>query len=235
MKKQIVHYCNQRALVSNPEEAIAAIESFHSYNNKNLALLVVNDYVRKVIENFFSDEPQGYVIMKKWGEERKSEYTPTHICTTNCGNQHISFHPALADTLEEHQRLYKAKCDEEKAERIRKSEEAFRKRREEYNEVRKGWYVVSFNDFKCLNSWGRFCYKSWTGTCIAKSKYDAALKAIKQIEYLDLPEKGCQLAFILEPLNAEVEFLGMKTDNGYSLKQWEEFSKTEEYKQSLKD
>ena len=80
-----------------------------------------------------------------------------------------------------------------------------------------------------LNLNMRRVYKTFSGYTIAESKMDAYLKAANH-ECQDLcAEKG----LIFESCGewnsgtTEVQFLGMKTDYGYSVEAWEEYMKSQ--------
>lgn len=209
-------------MVSNVEESINAIQSFHSYGRKNNPFLQVNSQTLAALTELFDS-----------GAVRGSKFPL--LRTTGCGCKDIRFFEPLGPTLEEHEAAYRAKCEVEKAERLRRAEEYHQRLLAEYNEVRRGWYEVEIEisvlPWKSMNRTVREFY----GIVIADSKMDAYDKAVAQMnDYCASQRCSFESA---EPWNSShnnVEFLGMKTDYGYSIEAWEKFSKTEEYKESLK-
>lgn len=217
--KYIIEYCGQTAMVSSVEESINAIQSFHNYGGKNNPLLVVNHNTLASLTELFDK-----------GSVRGSKFP--WLRTTNCGNKDIRFFEPLGDTIEEHEANYRAKCEAEKAERIRIAEEAKQRLLAEYNEVRRGWYRVEVSISALLVSNGRRVVRDFVGKVVADSKMDAYNKAIAQMD-----DYCAERGYIFESAEKwnsslnDIEFLGMKTDEGYSLAAWEEFSKTDEYKE----
>lgn len=238
MKKYLVHYCNQRAIVSTKEEAVMAIESFHSYGNKSNPTLIVNEYVGKVLADVFSDEPKGYVENSQWNSYKRSSYSLHDIRTTNCGAKSLSFYPALGDTVEEHEAAYRSRVEAEKAERLRLAEEAKQRLLAEYSEIRRGWYYVEV-EIEAHDMYSmRRKYLVSSGYAIANSKMDAYNKFVSdRYAFQDQCANRNAHFFSCSAWNSsdtQIYFLGIKTDEGYSLAAWEEFSKTDEYKESVK-
>ena len=144
----------------------------------------------------------------------------------------IDFYPALADTLEEHERIYRERCDTEKQERIARAEAIKQQMLQEWNEPKRGWYSVCVEvtalTVNCNRRWLTF-----RGHIIADSKMDAYNQAISpdkngapsMCAERGLTYEGCSA---WNNNNTEVLFLGMKTDYGYSVDAWEEAKKNGE-------
>ncbi len=213
MKKYIIVYCGQKGIAGTKEEAIQLIESFRNYGKKDGELLVVNDNLSKGLENLFSDG-----VIKSFK-------------TINCGCKAIMIYEALADTIEEHQRIYDERCENEKKERIAASNARKEALLKEFKEIKRGWYGVNL-EINCLDIRSSRRYtKSFSGNILADSKMEAYNKSLAQMDYFCSSRD-----FIFESAaewnssNTEIEFLGMRTDNGYSIDAWNEFSRTEEYR-----
>lgn len=211
----VIVYCGQKGMAATPEDARRIIESFHTYNNQSAPTLAISNYAEAKIQDIFS-HVKGTIL---------------EFRTTNCGCKSIRFYPALADTLEEHDRIYQEQCEAEKRERIAKAEAREQQMLQEWYLPRKGWYSVSvevaahrIND-NMARRWLTF-----SGHIIANSKMNAYNKV------LDPSQNGpqdmcCERGLIYEGCsawnssNTEVLFLGMKTDYGYSVDAWEEAKK----------
>lgn len=216
MKKYIIVYCGQKGIAATKEEAIKLIESFRNYGKKDGKLLIVNDNLSKGLENLFADG-----VIKSFK-------------TVNCGCKAIMIYEALADTVEEHQRLYDERCENEKKERIAASNARREALLKEFREIKRGWYGVNL-EINCLDiRTSRRYAKSFNGNIIADSKMDAYNKALGQMDdFCASREYVFESASEWNSSSTDVEFLGMRTDYGYSIDAWYEFSKTEEYSQSL--
>ncbi len=214
--KYIIEYCGQTAMVSNVEESINAIQSFHSYGRKNNPFIQVNSYVLSALSELFER-----------GEFNGQRFPL--LRTTGCGCKDICFHEPLGDTLVEHEANYRAKCEAEKAKRIRRAEEAKQRLLAEYSEVRRGWYYVEVeveaHDFDSC----RPKYLTSSGYGIADSKMDAYKKFVGNVETLRDQCIRHNASFFScsewNSCNTQVDFLGMKTDEGYSIDAWEEARK----------
>ena len=210
----VIVYCGQKGMAATPEGAKRIIETFHGYGRPNNPTLIVNNV--------------SWILLNEW---YKSPAVQHSLRTTNCGAKGIDFYPALADTLEEHERIYQERCEAEKRERLAKAEALKQQMLHEWNEPRRGWYSVSVEvsahriDGNMARRWLTF-----SGHIIANSKMDAYNKA------LDPSQNGpedmcCERGLIYEGCsawnssNTEVLFLGIKTDYGYSVDAWEEAKK----------
>lgn len=208
----VIVYCGQKGMAATPEDAKRIIETFHGYGRHSNPTLIVNAQTSAKIDLIYTDDNAQCRDLR----------------TTNCGANGIDFYPALADTLEEHERIYQERCEAEKRERIAKAEALKQQMLKEWNEPRRGWYSVSVEvsahriDDNMACRWFTF-----SGHIIANSKMDAYNKA------LDPSQNGpedmcCERGLIYEGCsawnssNTEVLFLGMKTDYGYSVDAWEE-------------
>lgn len=123
MKKYVFNYFGRTALCQSPEEAVSFINDLSYRGNGHK--LECNDYCRRKIEDMFAFDKE-----------------IASLSTTGCGNTRIYIYPALAATLEEHNRLYEEKLAHEKAERMRENAERIRIIEKELNEHRPGIYTV---------------------------------------------------------------------------------------------
>lgn len=212
------YHFSQKAVVSTLEEAVSVINAWHSYGNPKRECLIVNQYCLDKIKSFFEDGLGEFVT----GEKRTYE----SIKTTGCGAWAIYFYYAMGDTVDEHEAAYKDKCESEQQERIRKSEEEKKKRMIELCEEKRGWYSV-YLTFDCYQ-WSERAggmvsrMKDFSGKCIASSKLDAYNKARNDIKMNNPELIGLNFH---DPTNQnyfDAVFLGMKTDDGYSIEAWEE-------------
>lgn len=216
------------AIVHSADEAIDVINTWHTYGHYE-ENIHVNDYtagkIRELFEKGIKPEHQGKRVC--YGNFR----------TTGCGCWDISFYPALADTLEEHERIYKEQREAEKQERMRLAEIAKQKRLSELNEQRRGWYHVSL-EMRLLvfarrgNDWAESA--DYSCSMIADSGMDAYNKVVKYVkehpEELTVRGNVTVLWSYCGPTDGgfECTFLGVKTDEGYSVKLWEEWKRNGE-------
>ena len=214
--------CNPyKAVVHTADEAIAVINTWHTYGHHD-EFIVVNDTSEKKIRELFSN---GFV---KTYEGNKS--TAVTLRTTGCGCWDIVIRPAFADTLEEHNRIYNEQRESAKQERIRLAEIAKQRRLGELNEQKRGWYHVELElRLSVFNNHGNDYRTDMTfsGNVIADSGMDAYDKAVKSIHNEGFTHRGniAMLESWAEPTSNSYEFLflGVKTDDGYSVEKWEEW------------
>lgn len=197
-----VVYGNQVSVCHTADEAAAAINGYKG----RWGYLKVNKPTYDNLVTLFAGE--------EWGEP----YALPWLKTTNCSDQFIKLYPALAPTLAEHQALYKAQCEREKAERIMKAEELKQRRLAEFNEEREGWYSVEIEIVVLSMDMGRRSYKTFSGKVIAKSKMDAYNKAQKQMSDYCITN-GCYLERMdaWNAIGTNINYLGMMTDEGFSI------------------
>lgn len=223
-------YVPYRAIAHTPEEAIAIINSWKTYGRSKFPdCIVVNATTAEKIRALFRDGFGTYPS----GEPR----TYAGFRTTGCGAWEIGFHPALADTIEEHERIYKEQRERAKAERLRLAEETKRRRMAELDVQRRGWWHVELgltlsvfanrgNDYTTT--------ATFSGNIIADSGMDAYRKAVKHVEEHphELTHRGnaAILMYCADPWSSSYDctFLGVKTDDGYSVEMWEEWKKNGE-------
>lgn len=226
--------CNPyKAVVHTADEAITVINTWHTYGHHE-EFIVVNAVAEKKIRELFTN---GFV--EQYGGGKSNAVT---LRTTGCGCWDIIIRPALADTLEEHNRIYNEQREAAKQERLRKAEEYKQRRLAELHEQKRGWYHVELelrlyvfatrgNDY--------FANTTFTGNIIADSGMDAYNKAYWYVR--DNPgelDKDCVrsrgdwgvLQSVCDPTSSGFEFLflGVKTDYGYSVEKWEEWHKNGE-------
>lgn len=212
--KKFFKYYNKKAIFNSVEEAETWINELHDHDNESERSISVNDSIHCHLVNIFSKEDEGMKMQ-----------------TTGCSPDNFIYcFPALADTVEEHEKLWfarevehkaqeqaehtKKQADFEKRQAERKA--AFAVREKELKAMPKGWYEVVIS----------YLYTSKTTMCphkntesfkgIADNGWDAYHKV------LDLLKQKYN-AFLHEYdtiLDADIAFLGMKTDNGYSIDAW---------------
>lgn len=219
--------CNPyKAVVHTADEAIAVINTWHTYGHYD-EFIVVNDVAEKKIRELFSN---GFV--KTYEGDKSNAVT---LRTTGCGCWDIIIRPALADTLEDHNRIYNEQREAAKQERLRKAEEARQRRLAELNEQKRGWYHVELElRLSVYNNHGNDyrTEQTFSGNVIANSGMDAYDKAVKEIKNEGFTHRG-NIAILeswAEPTSHGYEFLflGVKTDDGYSVEKWEELHKNGE-------
>ena len=201
------------------------INTWKTYGRKTSAdCIVVNERTAKEIRDLFRDGFGTYPS----GEPR----TSAGFRTTGCGAWEIGFHPALADTIEEHERIYNERREAAKAERLRKAEEAKQRRMAELAEPRKGWWHVELDLTLSVFATRGNDYTTtatFSGNIIADSGMDAYRKAVKHVEEHphELTHRGnaAVLMYCADPWSSGYEclFLGVKTDEGFSVEKWEEW------------
>ena len=204
-----------KAIAHSANEAIAVINTWHSYGRSSGNIEVNERSAEKIREIFREKNVTGVRQLR----------------TTGCGCWDISFYPAMADTIEEHTRIYNEHREAAKKERLRKAEEARQRRLAELNVHRQGWYHTELDvRVMVFNNRGNdyFTDLTFSGKVIADSGMDAYDKAMKHVQ--DHPEelvhRGniASLHCVAEPFESgfSYTFLGMKTDEGYSVEKWEE-------------
>lgn len=214
-------YVPYKAIAHSADEAIAVINTWHPYGRKNsIECITVNERTAEKIRDLFRDGFGTYPS----GEPR----TYAGFRTTGCGAWEIGFHPALADTLEEHERIYNERREIARQERKRQAEAAKKRRLTELNEQKKGWYHVELElELMVFATQGNdyTTRTAFTGDIIADSGMDAYGKAVKHVQEHpeELTHRGnmAVLQFYAQPdgsngLSYNCTFLGVKTDEGYS-------------------
>ena len=218
-------YTPYKAIAKTADEAIAVINTWQTYGRKTSAdNIVVNEKTAEKIRDLFRDGFGTYPS----GQPR----TYVGLRTTGCGAWEIGFHPALADTLEEHERIYNERREAAKAERKRLAEAAIQGRLAELNEQRKGWYHAELTIRAMVFAQKGNDYMTdltFSGNVIADSGADAYDKALKHV--MDHPEelthRGNMATLHAWPdmtsHDYSFTFLGVKTDEGYSIDKWNEW------------
>lgn len=224
-------YVPYKAIAHTADEAIAVINTWKSYGRKNSTSpsdrIVVNAMTMMKIRDLFRDGLGSYPS----GASRTCET----MRTTGCGCWDITFYLALADTLEEHERIYNEIRERNKQERMRQAEAAKQRRMAELYEQRRGWYHVELNlRLSVFNNHGNDYRTDMTfsGNVIADSGMDAYDKAVKDVKNDTFTHRGnmAVLESWAEPESHgySFTFLGVKTDEGYSVEKWEEWKKNGE-------
>lgn len=194
-----------KAIVSSFDEAVNTIETWHTYGKNVRPTLIANDYCKQKLTEVFAGRIE----------------LPISISITNCGCYVVTIEKGLADNVAQHEEL----ADQE---RLYQAQIAAKKRETEkyfkfkvYNKVAKGWYFVSIpltlHDYECRTS-----YKTFTTYVLANSKIDAINKTTPEAEKYALNNGGFTLAKPISWEECDVYFVGMKTDDGFSLDAWKE-------------
>jgi hypothetical protein len=217
-------YIKYKAIAHTADEAIAIINTWHSYGATTYSSpITVNERTEQKIRGLFRDG----LGTHRWEEMR----------TTGCGAWSIVFQPALADTLEEHLRINREQREAARQERMRRSEVAKQLRLHELYQQRKGWYHVEL-DIRLMvfaqkgNDY--FTNTTFEGNIIADSGADAYNKAVKHVQ--DHPEELTHRGNMatlhawgdMDSSDFSFTFLGVKTDEGFSVEKWEEWKKNGE-------
>lgn len=219
--------CNPyKAVCHTADEAIAVINTWHTYGHHE-TFIVVNDYAERKIRELFDN---GFV--KTYEGDKSSVVT---LRTTGCGCWDIIIRPALADTLEEHERIYNEQREAARQERMRQAEAAKQRCLAELNEQRRGWYHVELDlRLMVFNERGNDYRTEMTFSCnvIADSGMNAYNKAVNDIRNDTFTHRG-NIAILEswaapESIGYSFTFLGVKTDDGYSVEKWEEWKKNGE-------
>lgn len=179
--KAIISYFDKQSLVCSASEAIAFINSL-TYRNQGKGAISCNDATAKRINQIFKE--------CEWDERGQlrgfGQIFSTEIATTGCSTTRIYLYKPLGETLEEHQRIYQAKIEAERAERMAEAQRRRKMRLEALYEEKEGWYYVQLQDIKVIGTFNRGndhpIYKDFSGKVIAKSGADAYHKAVKHLE-----------------------------------------------------
>lgn len=206
----------QCAIAHNADEAIEAISKFRlpgwSPNHPEANLFNIEPLApskTKPIREYFEDLFSGHCV---------SDYV------TKRSGYELRVNKALADTPEEHKRLYK-----EVTERYRQQRESRDKRiaelRTTFTRHRKGWYRVSFE--VCVSTWRdvtSFQSLDYSVDLIADSMGDAYAQS-ESLCKDECERKGYiyQYRSSWHDTRTDVTFLGMRVDGGYSLTAWDEY------------
>jgi hypothetical protein len=219
-----------KAVVHTADDAISVINTWHTYGKQDPSFsITVNGATEKKIRDLFCN---GFITT--YEGIKTGNVT---MRTTGCGCWNIVFAPALADTLEEHERIYNEQREAARQERMRQAAAARHRRLAELYEQRKGWYHAELN-VKVMEFAQRgndyFADLTFDGNIIADSGADAYNKAVKHVQ--DHPEelthRGNMATLYawgdMDSSDFSFTFLGVKTDEGYSVEKWEEWKKSGE-------
>ena len=222
-------YVPYKAIVHSPEEAIATINTWKSYGRKNSTApgdcIVVNEVTEKKIRALFANGLGTY--------PNGESCTYVGVRTTGCGAWEIGFTYPLADTLQEHERIYNERQAAREAARKEREREIRREREAALNEVRRGWYHVEMDITLYVfarHGNDHFANTTFCGTVLAESGADAYDKAVSEIENNPMLYHGNPIVVHAIPDawsdDFSFTFLGMRTDDGYSVEEWEKWKET---------
>ena len=218
-------YTPYKAIAKTADEAIAVINTWKPYGRKTSTdCITVNEKTAEKIRELFRDGLGTYY------DGKPRTWLPMR--TTGCGAWSIVFEPALADTLEEHNRIEKERKAVEAEEHKKQHEHYVQKRLGELNEQRRGWYHVSLEiRLYVFTSRGNDYIRDTDYNCdlISDSGMNAYDKTVKWVrehpEELVVNGNIAALQSCCEPTDRgfDFEFLGVKTDEGYSIDKWNEW------------
>ena len=213
-------YVPYKAIVHSPEEAIATINTWKSYGRKNSTApgdcIVVNEVTEKKIRALFANGLGTY--------PNGESCSYVGVRTTGCGAWEIGFTYPLADTLQEHERIYNERQKAREAARKEREHEIQREREVALSEVRRGWYHVEMDITLYVfarHGNDHFANTTFCGTVLADSGADAYDKAVSEIENNPMLYHGNPTVVHTIPDawsdDFSFTFLGMRTDDGYSV------------------
>ena len=223
------YYFPYKAIAHSADEAIAVINTWKSYGRKYSVSpadnIRVNAVSEKKIRALFKDGFGQYLT----GEPKSY----MGIRTTGCGAWEIGFSYPLADTLQEHERIYNERQKALEAARKEREREIKREREAALNVRRRGWYHVEIDITLYVfarHGNDHFANTTFCGTVLAESGADAYGKAVNEIENNPMLYHGCPIVVHAIPDACSDDFsftfLGMRTDEGYSVKEWEKWKET---------
>lgn len=217
-------------MCSSASQAVEFINSLHCRNYPKGVQLVVNDKTRERLEDLFNNEwhTEGtgspYVLVEKRTATSFSSnkyFNGFDIRTTGCSNTSVKGYYPLADTVEGHRAELSRREEEKRAEELRKHDAYLTKRCAELLEIRKGWYSVSLTYERMTYPAMKPVESTFSGKCIAESGHDAYNKTIAEIEKDGIASFNAIYPDLTSP-NYSFFYLGVKTDDGYTLKEWED-------------
>jgi len=224
-------YVPYKAIAHTADEAIAVINTWQSYGGKRdyASPIMVNPTTEQKIRTLFRDGLGCYPS----GQPRTCET----MRTTGCGCWDISFYPALADTLEEHDRIYNERRMVARGMRMAQAKAVKEIRLKKLNEQKRGWYHAELTVRAMVFAQKGNDYMAdltFSGNVIADSGADAYDKALKHVmeHPEELTHRGNMASLHAWPdmvsRDYSFTFLGVKTDDGYSVEKWEEWKKNGE-------
>lgn len=214
-----------KAVVQTADEAIEVINTWKTYGKPTARQIKVNAIAGFKIREYFTNR-----VNITWDGYKTN--LPLSVRTTGCGCWDIIIRPALADTLEEHDRIYNEQREAAKQERKRQAEAAMQRRLGELYEQKRGWYHVSLEIrmYVFTNKGNDIMpYADYSCDVIADSGMNAYDKTVKYLhehpEEIKHPRGSAALQSVCEPTSSgyDFTFLGVKTDDGYSIDIWNEW------------
>ena len=212
--KKFFKFYSKKVILDSVEEAENWINNLHDHDNENERNIVVNDNMHCHLANIFADENEGMKMQ-----------------TTGCSLDSFIFcFPALADTVEEHERLWFAREAERKAQEQTKHEKkqtefekrqaerkaAFAVREKELKAMPKGWYEVTVSYLYSSHVTLRMHKETKSFEGVAENGWEAYHKVLDQLK----KKYNGFLHDWDDILEADISFLGMRTDEGFSVKTW---------------
>lgn len=183
-RKYVFVYFNKIEICSTPEQAIYFINSL--INPRSAKQLKCSETAEcRIYAIFF-----GEIVKNEGGTVdyfiyKDKKYPGLNMLqTTGVGSTHIKYYPALADTLEEHNRLIQAQIEKMNLEKFEESKKLLDEHRQELSEIKEGIYAVRYYFYLTVYTNERGTIKGielYKGNFFAKSGYDAYEKTV---EYL---------------------------------------------------
>lgn len=226
-------YFSKKQMCETAEQAIEFINGLKFRNQENQRSICVNEHTEKMLRAAFDTEWQtndygkSYILIKGMFPIYTLE-----IATTGCGNSRIYGYKPLGKTVEEHDAVVTARREAELLRQKAILNEKREARMLELNASRKGWYHVELDvRLDVFNDRGNnyMADKTFSGDIIAASGMDAYNKAVEYVkrgpeEFSTRTTMGI-LQDYSDPYGDGFSFifLGVKTDDGYSVEKWEEW------------
>ncbi len=227
-------YFSKKQMCETVEQAVEFINGLKYRNLENQPNLVVNDRTMRFLKEAFAQEWK----MNEVGRPYIIACDRMHTCsfeiaTTGCRLTRIYGYYPLADTVEEHDAIV---AERERAQReadAKRYKEEREERLAELNHVRRGWYHVELDIKIVVPGRMNFADTTFTGNVIADSGADAYIKAKAHFSsrhnLVRYHGQYCEIfdCSAMESGGYNFIFLGMKTDEGYSVEKWEDFMEGE--------
>lgn len=194
MKKVVINYFNRTELVKSVNEAVDFINSLQ-YRGSSYSL-TCSDHCRMKLEEFFH-----------------SESAAEMLTTTGCATTRINIFTALADTLEEHNKITVANKEQIERERADKAERAHQEWIKQMYAAAKGWYVVTL-DVLVSKIKGNDGVKTYSFRILADNQMEAYERACRKIMEEGVNDRNVSFVYEIKDSakSALIEYVGVWTD-----------------------
>lgn len=224
MRKYIFVYFKHKALCAKPEEAIAFIDGLPGISCNTQTASYIHALFENEVPNADDTLLNNRIVVERDGFHHYIMARGNTVRTTGCGRSSISIHLAPADTLEECDAIYERERAERQARQAAQREAALQATLAALNKQRRGWYLVEMTYQQAYFSDGiRWRWKTLEAEVLADSGQDAYDKTIEHLtnNVDNLPDSLYPEA--TDP-NYSFTFAGMRTDDGFSVEAWEEYT-----------